>query len=28
MNEGKGQSDHSAIANFIEDMAGVRISGE
>jgi 2-hydroxy-3-oxopropionate reductase len=28
MNEGKGSSDHSAIANFIEDMAGVKISGE
>ena len=27
MNEGKGGSDHSAIANFIEDMAGVKISG-
>ena len=27
MNEGKGQSDHSAIANFIEDMAGITISG-
>ena len=28
MNEGKGNADHSAIANFIEDMAGVTISGE
>ena len=28
MNEGKGGSDHSAIANFIEDMAGVKISGK
>ena len=27
MNEGKGNADHSAIANFIEDMAGVTISG-
>ena len=27
MNEGKGNSDHSAIANFIEDMAGTKISG-
>ena len=28
MNEGKGESDHSAIANFIEDMAGITISGK
>ena len=28
MNEGKGNADHSAIANFIEDMAGVTISGD
>ena len=28
MNEGKADSDHSAIANFIEDMAGVTISGK
>ena len=27
MNEGKGDDDHSAIANFIEDMAGTKISG-
>ena len=27
INDGKGNSDHSAIANFIEDMAGVTISG-
>ena len=27
MNEGKGSSDHSAIANFIEDMAQTKISG-
>ena len=27
MNEGKGGADHSAIANFIEDMAGVKIAG-
>ena len=27
MNEGKGAADHSAIANFIEDMAGVKIAG-
>ena len=27
MNEGKGDADHSAIANFIEDMARTRISG-
>ena len=27
MNEGKGNADHSAIANFIEDMAGTKISG-
>ncbi len=26
MNEGKGDADHSAIANFIEDMAGIKIS--
>ena len=28
MNGGKGNADHSAIANFIEDMAGVKISGD
>ena len=28
MNEGKGDADHSAIANFIEDMAGTKISGK
>ena len=28
MNEGKGDSDHSAIANFIEDMAQATISGK
>ena len=28
MNEGKANADHSAIANFIEDMAGVTISGD
>ena len=28
MNDGKADSDHSAIANFIEDMAGVTISGK
>ena len=27
VNDGKGDSDHSAIANFIEDMAKTRISG-
>ena len=27
MNEGKGDDDHSAIVNFIEDMAGTKISG-
>ena len=27
MNDGKADSDHSAIANFIEDMANVSISG-
>lgn len=27
MNEGKGELDHSAIANFIEDMAQTKISG-
>ena len=27
INEGKGSADHSAIANFIEDMAGVKIAG-
>ena len=27
MNEGKGDADHSAIANFIEDMAQTKISG-
>jgi 2-hydroxy-3-oxopropionate reductase len=26
INDGKGNSDHSAIANFMEDMAGVKIS--
>ena len=25
MNEGKGDLDHSAIVNFIEDMAGIEI---
>lgn len=28
MNEGKGDADHSAIANFIEDMAQTKISGQ
>ena len=28
MNDGKADADHSAIANFIEDMAGVTISGK
>ncbi len=28
INEGKGDSDHSAIANFIEGMAGITISGK
>ncbi len=28
INEGKGNADHSAIANFMEDMAGVSISGK
>lgn len=28
MNEGKGDLDHSAIANFLEDMAGITISGK
>ncbi len=28
INDGKGDADHSAIANFIEDMAGVTVSGE
>jgi 2-hydroxy-3-oxopropionate reductase len=28
MNEGKGDLDHSGIANFLEDMAGVTISGK
>ena len=28
MNEGKGDADHSAIANFIEDMANATISGK
>ena len=27
INEGKAAADHSAIANFIEDMAGVKIAG-
>ena len=27
INDGKGDADHSAIANFIEDMAGTTISG-
>ena len=27
LNDGKGDSDHSAIANFLEDMANVTISG-
>jgi hypothetical protein len=26
INDGKGNSDHSAIANFMEDMAGVTIA--
>ena len=28
INDGKGDSDHSAIANFLEDMAGITISGK
>ena len=28
MNDGKGDADHSAIANFIEDMAHVTVSGK
>lgn len=28
MNEGKGDNDHAAIANFIEDMAGTTIAGD
>ena len=28
MNSGKADADHSAIANFIEDMSGVTISGK
>jgi 2-hydroxy-3-oxopropionate reductase len=28
VNGGKGDSDHSAIANFIEEMAGVKIAGD
>jgi 2-hydroxy-3-oxopropionate reductase len=28
MNEGKGELDHSAIANFIEDMAQTKVSGQ
>ena len=28
MNDGKGDFDHSAIANFIEDMAGITVSGK
>lgn len=28
MNDGKGDLDHSAIANFIEDMAGIAVSGK
>jgi 2-hydroxy-3-oxopropionate reductase len=28
MNDGKGDLDHSAIANFIEDMAGITVSGK
>ena len=28
MNDGKADSDHSAIANFLEDMAGTTISGK
>ena len=28
INAGKGDSDHSAIANFLEDMAGITISGK
>ena len=25
MNEGKGDCDHSAIVNFIEDLAGIEV---
>ena len=28
MNDGKADADHAAIANFIEDMAGVTVSGK
>jgi hypothetical protein len=28
MNEGKGELDHSAISNFLEDMAQCTISGK
>ena len=28
MNDGKADADHSAIANFLEDMAGITISGK
>ena len=28
INDGKADDDHAAIANFIEDMAGIKISGE
>jgi hypothetical protein len=28
MNDGKADSDHAAIANFIEDMANTTISGQ
>ena len=28
INDGKADLDHSAIANFIEDMAGTTIAGE
>ena len=28
MNDGKADADHSAIANFIEDMAGTTVSGK
>jgi hypothetical protein len=26
INDGKGNSDHSAIANFMEDLAGITIA--
>ena len=28
VNSGEGDSDHSAIAKFLEDMAGIKISGD